>query len=397
MALSAVRKGVSSLTGRAAFALAVASPPVVRLPVATIVSKAFRPRDYQRPSPYPYKENSYGFFQALVDKTTHRIDENSKIIVVDGPFAVGKSKFAKEIAEDLDMLYIPEANMDMYYINDYGYDMRQLDPQMPDSCKSFDEKDFLKNPKHPNVAGFQFSLFRIRLEQYIDALAHVLSTGQGVVLDRSVYSDFVFAETLASCGYLSRKALKLYYEVRKMTVPELMRPHLVIYLDCPVDVCLQKIKKRNLPHEVNSPVYTPEYLTNMETIYKQQYLKQMSNHARILVYDWSEEGDAEVVVEDIERVNFELDKHDPLFDDWKLEDEWSWCGKRIAYTKNKNYIMLWMNVPDTSVKELVVSAEDEIRFNRVWYSAPGMKYETGFNANMGDAFLLTKTKKEVRT
>ncbi|KAK7086407.1 Ndufa10p [Halocaridina rubra] len=116
-------------------------------------------------------------------------------------------------------------------------------------------------------------------------------------------------ETLASCGYLSRKALKLYYEVRKMTVPELIRPHLVIYLDCPVNVCLQKIKKRNLPHEVNSPVYTPEYLTNMETIYKQQYLKQMSNHARILVYDWSEEGDAEVVVEDIERVNFELDKH----------------------------------------------------------------------------------------
>lgn len=40
--------------------------------------------------------------------------------------------------------------------------------------------------------------------QYIDALAHILSTGQGVVLDRSVYSDFVFLESMFSQGYVSR-------------------------------------------------------------------------------------------------------------------------------------------------------------------------------------------------
>lgn len=43
-----------------------------------------------------------------------------------------------------------------------------------------------------------------RLSQYIDALAHLLSTGQGVILDRSVYSDFVFTEAMFSQGYLSQ-------------------------------------------------------------------------------------------------------------------------------------------------------------------------------------------------
>lgn len=43
-----------------------------------------------------------------------------------------------------------------------------------------------------------------RFSQYIDALAHVFSTGQGVVLDRSPYSDFVFVEAMFKHGYLSK-------------------------------------------------------------------------------------------------------------------------------------------------------------------------------------------------
>lgn len=81
------------------------------------------------------------------------------------------------MAEELDMLFVPGANMDMVYINSYGYDMRQLDSEMPDAAKSFDEKNFLQNPTHRNVAAFQFEMFQLKLTQYIDALAHVLSTG----------------------------------------------------------------------------------------------------------------------------------------------------------------------------------------------------------------------------
>ena len=63
--------------------------------MAGIVGKALRDKDYKRPVPFPYKKNPYGLLSAMVDWTTHRFDENSKILVVDGPVAVGKTKFAK--------------------------------------------------------------------------------------------------------------------------------------------------------------------------------------------------------------------------------------------------------------------------------------------------------------
>lgn len=89
----------------------------------------------------------------------------------------------QELAEDLDMLYMPAANMDLLYINPYGYNMRQLDPQLPESCKSFDENDFVRNPSHPNAPKLQFDMFKLKLGQYIDALAHVLNTGESVLFN----------------------------------------------------------------------------------------------------------------------------------------------------------------------------------------------------------------------
>ncbi|XP_068250731.1 NADH dehydrogenase [ubiquinone] 1 alpha subcomplex subunit 10, mitochondrial [Palaemon carinicauda] len=218
---------------------------------------------------------------------------------------------------------------------------------------------------------------------------------QGVVMERSVYSDFVFAETMAHFGYISKKALNLYHECRRMTVPLLMRPHLVVYLDVPVDVTLKKIQARGLPQEINSSVLSAEFLSQMELQYKQKFLREMNNHAQILVYDWSEEGDPEVVVEDIERVNFEFDRNDPKMADWKLQDEWAWCGKRMEYTKYRHYFMKWLTVPDFSVEELIIPAGDHKQYMDVLLSAPGEKYEVGFNADMGDQFILTKVKKDV--
>jgi hypothetical protein len=60
-----------------------------------IVGKALREPGYSRPAPFPYKEKQYNFWRALLDDTTQRFDENSKIIVVDGPPTGNKDKFAK--------------------------------------------------------------------------------------------------------------------------------------------------------------------------------------------------------------------------------------------------------------------------------------------------------------
>lgn len=201
----------------------------------SITSKSMRggPRVITH-KPFPYEEKTYGVIWSIFDKTLFRMNENSKMIVVEGPIAAGKTQLAKELAEELEMLHVPEATMDLYYINPYGYDMRQLDPQLPDQCKSFDVEKFCNNPNHPLAATFQIQMYMLRYEQYVDAIIHILSTGQGVVLERSCFSDFVFLETMYKHGYISKGARSVYNEIVQNTLSELLKPHLVIYLDVPV-------------------------------------------------------------------------------------------------------------------------------------------------------------------
>ncbi|GLV39911.1 NADH dehydrogenase (ubiquinone) 42 kDa subunit [Carabus blaptoides fortunei] len=351
----------------------------------------------QKPAPYPYKEKKYGWINRFFDKTTSRFDENTKLIVVDGPIAAGKSDFAKTLAEDLDMLYMPEANLDMLYINEYGFDLRSLDSKVPESCRTFDVKDFYQDPKNRLSASFQIIMYTVRYSQYIDALAHILSTGQGVVLDRSVYSDFVFLESMFSQGYISRGARSAYYDVKKNTITELMRPHLVIYLDVPVNKIQENIKKRNICYEANSPVLTPAYLTVMENMYKQQFLKSISNHSELLVYDWSNGGDVEVVVEDIERIDFDrYTHHDIKLDDWRMDMEEDWALARHKYADNKNRLLCFLNVPRYDVPELVTDADDIKHARDIWDEAPGEKFEKGYNAEQGDTGLLFKMSRQHR-
>ncbi|KAF4517561.1 hypothetical protein B566_EDAN005125 [Ephemera danica] len=322
--------------------------------VAGISGKALRDKDYKRPTPWPYKEKNFTFLHGFLDRTTHRFDENSKIVVVEGPIAAGKTAFAKALAEDLDMLYMPEANMDMHYINSYNFDMRQLDPQLPESCRSYDIRNFCEDPSHVNAANFQILMYYLRYSQYVDAVAHVLSTGQGV-------------------------------------------PHLVIYLDVPVATCLERIKKRSIPYEVKSKVFTPKYLEIMEEMYKQRYLKEISNHAELLIYDWSDQGDVEVVVEDIERIDFDrFEKHDPKMKDWRLPKEWDWAEKRRMYSNQKATFLSYFNVPRFDVPELLIDGHDALQKKQVWWNAPGTKYSEGYNEDMGDSGMLLKSKLKVR-
>uniref|UniRef100_A0A0K8TJV1 Deoxynucleoside kinase domain-containing protein n=1 Tax=Lygus hesperus TaxID=30085 RepID=A0A0K8TJV1_LYGHE len=180
-----------------------------------ISSKALR-EVKNKPAPYDWKNKNYPLWYSLLfDKTTSRFDENTKVIVVEGPVASGKTAFAKELANQLDMCHMEDVNMDTIYINPYGYDMRKLDPKMPEELKSFDESNFNRTPTHRNVAAFQAWMYRLRYAKYIDTLAHVLSTGQGVVLERCPWTDQVFTDTMAKHKYISREAVTSLMSSRK--------------------------------------------------------------------------------------------------------------------------------------------------------------------------------------
>lgn len=257
-----------------------------------------------KPAPFPYKEKRYNFWRALFDPTTSRFDENTKLIVVEGPPAAGKGALAQELAEQFDMAYFKAPTMNDHYINDYGYDFRKEDHLLPESCKSYDENDFLKNPTASNgakAARFQLMKYELRYQRYLEALAHILNTGQGVVTDRSPYSDLVYIAAMYETGIVSRngkenpivdesnsyKTSRIYFryvvynhyhKVRNNSLPALWRPHLVIYLDVPVAETRRRIEARNRPHENTSKATTETYLQSLEDSYKKSFLKDIRSH-----------------------------------------------------------------------------------------------------------------------
>jgi len=55
-----------------------------------------------------------------------------------------------------------------------------------------------------------------------------------------------------------------------------------------------------------------------------------SNRSEVLVYDWSEGGDAEIIVEDLERLDIDnYDENDPKIQDWSHSREQYWADVRM--------------------------------------------------------------------
>lgn len=203
--------------------------------VAFMTRKTKRVDRRPRLRPYDYMNKNYNTWDQLMDPMMDRLDDNSKIIVVEGPPTAGKAKLAQTLADEFDMVYLPPPTFDEIYITSYGYDLRTLDHKLPQNAQTCDVQKFLTNPYHPNVTMFQFHYFQIKFDQYITTLLHLLSTGQGVVLNRSFYTDFIFAKAMMNAGYIRPQALQFYNETVDVAMVPMLRPHLIIYLDVPVD------------------------------------------------------------------------------------------------------------------------------------------------------------------
>ncbi|XP_050533861.1 NADH dehydrogenase [ubiquinone] 1 alpha subcomplex subunit 10, mitochondrial [Daktulosphaira vitifoliae] len=336
--------------------------------------------EVKKPAPFPYKEKNYSLLDSLIDHTTKRFDENTKLIVLEGPVGIGKTEIGKQLADELGMHFMPDVTMDSYYINNYGYDMRKLDSQLPVNCQSFDEQNFLQSPNHYNAAAFQIIKFKLRYAHYIDAIAHVLNTGDGVIIERSPFSDFVFLEAMYKCKYVSKMVYKIYYTLYRHAMPDLLHPNLVIYLDVPVSKILEQIKKRNQPNEVNSKAMNAEYLECMEDQFKSKFLRDINLKSEVLVYDWSEGGDADIIVEDIERIDFDnYTNDDPKIQDWNYSREQYWADVRMKYTNCKEDLIANFNVPVFDAPELNIPGEEVETLTHAWFNAEGNTHEEGFN------------------
>merc|ERR1712004_327844 len=105
-------------------------------------------KTYPYVSPFPYKEKHFYWFSQFFGNAKKRMCENSKIITVDGNFGVGKDEFAKRLAKEFDLQYIP-AVPDKQCFDKDGYNLLELNQFLPEErMKLYDWEAFLKDKNY---------------------------------------------------------------------------------------------------------------------------------------------------------------------------------------------------------------------------------------------------------
>jgi len=359
----------------------------------SIMGKATR-GEGERPKPFPYETKDYNLWASVTDLTTTRMDSNSRIIMVDGAHAVGKTEFAKQLAEEFDMKVMPYPRMSDYYINYYGDDLNDYSVYINDILKPYDERDFSRNPTGPVEGSGDRYLIRVwmeKLDHYSKALRHLYSTGQGVVIEGNPWSDYAHMDAAFNQRWIDRATRDALKQSYKLGLHRLQRPHVTVYLDAPVDTVMKNIKARGNPWDKDSPVWTNKrYLSDIYNEMKRRYLLNFQKHSHVLVYDWSTPGELDIVVDDIEKLECDwTDEYDELMRDWTVSrTEKAYRIKREMYCRQDQRVWLqtyaldtqkWMDSPN-----IWYGPDDYWQFLDVLRNIKSERFSPGYNEYMGD-------------
>ena len=193
-----------------------------------------------------------------------------KYIAVEGPIGVGKTTLANKLAET------------------FNYDVLLEQPSENPFLESF-----YKNPSQSALAAQLFFLFQ-RMQQIQDLKQRSLFEPVRVA-DFVIEKDRLFAEV-----NLSKEEMQLYDKVYDHLTIDAPTPDLVIYLQAPVDVLLDRINRRGNPNE---QYLTADYLEKLNEAYSKFFLYYESapllivNAAGINLHD--SESDYEMLVDNI--------------------------------------------------------------------------------------------------
>jgi deoxyadenosine/deoxycytidine kinase len=101
---------------------------------------------------------------------------------------------------------------------------------------------YYENPER-YAFPMQVHMLNKRLEQQRRAQVTALD-GISCVQDSSVFGDTCFVEMLRKDGILSDAEVKVYSELFVNMTVDVMYPSMIVFLNCPPDVSLARIKKR---------------------------------------------------------------------------------------------------------------------------------------------------------
>ena len=205
--------------------------------------------------------------------TKRRLIRRKKMIVlVEGNISAGKSTLCAHLGKELDFkLYLE-----------------------PTATNPLLEK-FYKDPK-TWALPLQMWVLRQRYFTYVEALRSAASVGigaRGVVLDRSVFSDIVFADKNYRDGNISEEGYEEYMKVRKELLNGLPLPDCCLYLDASPETCydrMQNLRKRDC--EAGVPL---DYLEGLHECYRSFLLEMNLLGVDVRSEPWDNFGDVRAV------------------------------------------------------------------------------------------------------
>lgn len=160
-----------------------------------------------------------------------------RLIVVAGNIGVGKTSLTERIGARLGWVTGYESVSDNPYLSDFYADMKSW--------------------------SFHLQIYFLghRARQYLE----LAGDSRSVILDRSIYEDaYIFARALYHLGNLNERDYMAYRRLFELVVDSLPAPNLLIYLKAPVDVLMERIRRRARGMETG---ITAEYLSLLDSFY----------------------------------------------------------------------------------------------------------------------------------
>jgi len=124
----------------------------------------------------------------------------------------------------------------------------------------------------------------------------------GGLLDRSIFGDRIFAELLHENGKMTKEEFATYNTLLDSMLEHVQPPKLLIYIDCSVDLAIERIKKRNREMELGVERSYWEKLN-------EKYVKWYSNYnlspkisLKADSYDCNNENDIENITKMIKEI-----------------------------------------------------------------------------------------------
>lgn len=156
---------------------------------------------------------------------------------------------------------------------------------------------YYKDPKKWALT-IQMYLLKLRFAVILEAITCV-ENGTTAIMDRSIWSDYVFAKQNYIDGNMTKEEFDQYMEERNNMMSNIRLPDLCIYLNTTASACYMKlvnIRKRTC--ELGIPI---EYMIGIEKRYGELIEELKKRKVSIMSIDWFEINDPEVVVAKIDK------------------------------------------------------------------------------------------------